>query len=426
MDTTLAGAHRRDADDPLAPFRERFYIPADTIYLDGNSLGLLSRDAEASLLRVLDEWKRQGINAWMQAEPPWYSLAEDLGALMAPLVGAAADEVVVTASTTVNLHALVATFYRPTGNRRKIVATSLDFPSDMYALESQIRLHGGDPTHDLVSVPSRDGRTIAEDDIIAALTNDVAVLLLPAVYYRSGQLLDLARLTAAAHACGAVIGIDGCHSVGLVPHHFDAWGVDFGFWCTYKYLNSGPGSTAGLYVNRRHFDREPGLAGWWGSNKATQFDMSHTFAGAAGAGKWQISTPPLLSTAPLHGSLTMFAEAGIDAIRAASLERTDYLIALIEAMGLLDAPYQYTIGTPRDHARRGGHVAVEHAEASRIGKALKARGVVPDFRPPNVVRLAPIALYTSYAECWRAVQHLKEIVDERAYASYGAGRELVA
>jgi kynureninase len=426
MDTSRDEARRRDAADPLAPYRDRFYTQPGTIYLDGNSLGLLSRDAERTLLRVLEEWKTLGIEAWLNAGPPWFTLTEELGALMAPLVGAAPDEVIVTASTTVNLHTLAATFYRPTPARRKIIATSLDFPSDIYALQSQIRLHGGDPVGDLVIVESRDGRLIEEEDIIAAMTSDVAMAILPAVYYRSGQLLDIARLTAAAHERGVLIGIDGCHSVGLVPHQFDRWEVDFAFWCTYKYLNSGPGGTAGLYVNRRHFGVAPGMAGWWGSDKSTQFDMLHTFTGAGNAGAWQIGTPPLLSTAPLHGSLLMFGEAGIENVRAASLARTDYLIALIEAMGLTDAPYSYGIGTPRDHVRRGGHVAVEHAEGTRIAKALKVKGVIPDFRPPNIVRLAPIALYTSYEECWQAVQHLKAIIDERAYEAFPIGRGLVA
>jgi kynureninase len=426
MDTSRDEARRRDAADPLRSYRDRFYTQPGTIYLDGNSLGLLSRDAERTLLRVLEEWKTKGIEAWLNADPPWFTLTEELGALMAPLVGAEPDEVIVTASTTVNLHTLVATFYQPTRERRKIVATSLDFPSDIYALQSQIRLHGGDPARDLVIVQSRDGRLIEEAEIIAAMTPAVAMVILPAVYYRSGQLLDIARLTTAAHEQGILIGIDGCHSVGLVPHEFDRWGVDFAFWCTYKYLNSGPGGTAGLYVNRRHFGVAPGMAGWWGSDKTTQFDMSHTFTAAGSAGSWQIGTPPLLSTAPLHGSLLMFAEAGIANIRAASLARTDYLIALIEAMGLTEAPYHYGIGTPRDHARRGGHVAVEHAEGTRIAKALKTKGVIPDFRPPNIVRLAPIALYTSYEECWQAAQHLKAIIDERTYEAFPIGRDLVA
>ncbi len=428
MDTSRDAARQRDAADPLRSYRDRFYVPPDTIYMDGNSLGLLSRDAERTLLRVLEEWKTLGIEAWLHADPPWFTLTESLGALMAPLVGAEPDEVIVAASTTANLHTLVAGFYPRAlaDGRRKIVATALDFPSDIYALQSQIRLYGGDPARDLVVVESRDGRLIEEEDIIAALTPDVAMVILPAVYYRSGQLLDLARLTAAAHERGVLIGIDGCHSVGLVPHRFDDWGVDFAFWCTYKYLNSGPGGVAGLYINRRHFGVAPGLAGWWGSDKSTQFDMRHTFAPAEGAGAWQVGTPHLLSAAPLHGSLAMFAEAGIETIRRGSLDRTDYLIGLIEATGLTDAPYGYGIGTPRDHARRGGHVAVEHAEGTRITKALKVRGVVPDFRPPNIIRLAPVALYTSYEECWRAVQHLRAIIEERAYEAFAVGRELVA
>lgn len=426
METSRDEARRRDAADPLAAYRARFYLPPGTIYMDGNSLGLLSHDAERTLLRVLDEWKRMGIEGWLGAHPPWYTLAEDVAALMAPLVGAEPDEVAVAASTTVNLHATVATFYQPTVTRRQIIATALDFPSDIYALQSQIRLRGGDPHADLVIVPSRDGRLIEEEDIIAAMTDAVALAVLPAVYYRSGQLLDIARLTAAAHARGILIGIDGCHSVGLVPHAFDRWGVDFAFWCTYKYLNSGPGGTGALYINRRHFGALPGLAGWWGSDKATQFDMAHTFTSAGNAGAWQIGTPPLLSTAPLHGSLLMFTEAGIETIRAASLARTDYLIALMEAMGLTDAPYGYAIGTPRDHTRRGGHVAVEHAEGPRIAKALKARGVIPDFRPPNIVRLAPIALYTSYDDIWQTCQHLRAIIAERAYAAFPTTRDLVA
>lgn len=428
MDTSREDARRRDTADPLRSYRDRFYTRPGTIYMDGNSLGLLSRDAERTLLRVLDEWKTRGIEAWLDADPPWFTLTESLGALMAPLVGAEPDEVIVAGSTTANLHTLVAGFYPQAlaGGRRKIVATSLDFPSDIYALQSQLRLHGGDPVGDLVVVGSRDGRLIAEEDIIAAMTPDVAMAILPAVFYRSGQLLDLARLTAAAHERGVLIGVDGCHSVGLVPHRFGAWGVDFAFWCTYKYLNSGPGGVAGLYVNRRHFGVAPGLAGWWGGDKATQFDMRHTFVGANGAGAWQVGTPHLLSVAPLHGSLAMFAEAGIETVRAASLARTDYLIALIEATGLTDAPYGYGIGTPRDHDRRGGHVTVEHAEGTRIAKALKVRSVVPDFRPPNIIRLAPVALYTSYEECWQAVRHLRAIIDERAHEAFAVGRELVA
>ena len=425
----VAEDHARalDAADPLARFRERFYLPpGGGIYLDGNSLGLLSTDAEAEVLRALDEWKRLGIDGWMRGNPPWYWNGEELGKRVAPLVGAAPDQVVVTGTTTVNIHALVGTFYRPAGARRKIVATGLDFPSDVYALQSQIRLQGGDPARDLVLVPSRDGRTLEEDDLIAAFTGTVGLALLPSVLYRSGQLLDMERLTAAARERGVLIGFDCAHSIGAVPHRFDDWGVDFAVWCSYKYLNAGPGSVAGLYVNRRHFGTEPGLAGWWGYQKERQFDMAHHWEGAAGAGAWQISTGPLLSTAPLFGSIRIHEEAGMGALRAKSLAQTAYLMDLLDAMGLTAAPYHYRIGTPRQPERRGGHVAVEHDAGPRIARALKARGVVPDFRPPNVVRLAPIPLYTSYHELWRAAHHLRQIVEREEHLAGDDGREIVA
>jgi kynureninase len=423
---TLEHAHALDAADSLAHIRERFYLPDDALYFDGNSLGLLSKDAEAATLNALDQWKRLGIDGWMQADPPWFTLGEELGARSAALVGAEPDEVVITGGTTINLHALVSTFYQPRGNRTKIIATELDFPSDIYALQSQILLRGGDPDRDLIRVASADGRTVTEEDLITAMNDEVALALLPSVFYRSGQLLDIARLTAAAHQNGIVIGFDCAHSAGSIPHTFDTDSVDFAFWCTYKYLNAGPGAVGGLYVNRRHFGERPGLAGWWGYQKQRQFDMVHEWEGAEGAGAWQISTVPLLSTAPLLGSLALFAEAGIDRIREKSLAMTDYLIQLIEANGLLEAPYHYQIGTPREHHRRGGHVAVEHEAGPRIAKALKQAGVIPDFRQPNVIRLAPIPLYTSYADCWRVVQTLKEVIDSGAYLTVTEGRELVA
>ncbi len=415
LDLSRHHALALDAADPLARFRARFHIPAGTIYLDGNSLGLLSVDAERHVLDALEAWKAHGVLGWSEADPPWLTLGEDLGARMAPLVGAAPGSVIVTGTTTVNLHQLLGTFYqradRPDGVRRKIVATGLDFPSDVYAMQSQIRLRGGDPEHDLVLVPSRDGRTIAEDDLIAAFTDDVALAMLPSVLYRSGQLLDMERLTVAAHEAGILIGFDCAHSAGAVPHRLDAWDVDFAMWCSYKYLNAGPGAVGALYVNPRHYGREPALAGWWGYRRDRQFDMVHQWEGAADAAAWQISTVPLFSSSTLMGSLAIFAEAGIDAVRAKSLAQTDYLIALIEGSGLLDAPYGYRIGTPRDHARRGGHVAVEHDAGLAISHALKARGVVVDFRKPDVVRLAPVALYTSYEDLWRAVRALREIVE---------------
>jgi kynureninase len=422
--TTEAYARALDAADPLAAFRDRFYLPAGTIYLDGNSLGLLSRDAEAAILSSLEDWKTLGIDGWLKADPDWFTIGERLGAGLAPLVGAEADEVVVTGGTTVNLHNLVATFYQPAGSRRKVVAGGLDFPSDVYALQSQIALRGGDPDDDLVLVPSRDGRTLADADLLAAFTDEVTLALLPSVLYRSGQLLDLPGLTAAAHARGIAIGFDCAHSAGVVPHELSAWGVDFAFWCTYKYLNAGPGAVGALYVNRRHHGRRPGLSGWWGYAKERQFDMLHRWEGASGAGAWQIGTPPVLGAVGLLGSLRIFAEAGIERVRAKSIAQTGYLIDLIDGMELAAAGYR--IGTPRDADRRGGHVAVEHDAGPRIAKALKRRGIIPDFRPPDVVRLAPIPLYTSYHELWETAQALRAIAEGGEYLAVEGGRELVA
>ncbi len=416
-------ARELDRADPLASFRSRFHIPANTIYLDGNSLGLISRDAEQAVSRVVDQWKTYVIGGYSLDRPDsWFYMGEDLGTLSAPLVGAEPDEVVVTGTTTVNLHQLLATFYRPAGNRRRIVATALDFPTDIHAIHSQIHLHGGDPEHDLVRVPSRDGRIIDEPDVIASFTDEVAVAILPSVLYRSGQLLDIPRLTRVAQSRGIVIGFDCSHSVGVVPHQLSKAGVDFAVWCGYKYLNAGPGAPAALYVNRRHHNRFPGLAGWWGHDKQTQFDMAHTFLPAGHAGAWQISSLPQISAAPLRASLQMFAEAGIDRIREKSLKITAYLMDLIDEL----SPLGYSIGNPREPGRRGGHVAVIHDEAARICKCLKKRGVIPDFRMPDVVRLAQIPLYNTFHETWQTAQHLREIVERKEYELVPPGRDLIA
>ena len=243
------------------------------------------------------------------------------------------------------------------------------------------------------------------------MTDDVALVFLPSVLYRSGQLLDMERLTRAAHERGLLIGFDCCHSAGAVPHRFDDWDVDFAVWCGYKYLNAGPGSTAFLYVNRRHFGRQPHLVGWFGSDKARQFDMTHDFVPAAEAGRWQISSPSILSAVPLEASLRLFQEAGLGRLRAKSLALTSYLIDLVDAE-LAAPPYLFRVGTPRDPARRGGHVAIERDEkAWEICGALKARGIVCDFRPPNVIRLAPAAFFNTFYEVWCTAAALKEIID---------------
>jgi kynureninase len=328
MQMDLKKAAALDEKDELAHFRNEFYLKKDVIYLDGNSLGLPSKRAEAALMSMLDAWKEFGIDGWTQGEKPWYYLSETLGGQSAFLIGAKPDEVVVTGSTTVNLHQLAASFFHPEKERTKILADDLNFPSDIYALQSQLSLRGLDPNVHLVKAKSRNGHTLEEDDIIACMTNEIALVVLPTVLYRSGQLLNIEKLTKAASERGILIGFDGCHSVGAVPHEFHKWGVDFAYWCNYKYLNGGPGASAGLFVHEKHLGKMPGLSGWFGSNKESQFDMEHTFTPAASAGAYQIGTPHIFSTAPLSASLQLFKEATLSAIRKKSLNMTRIMMDL--------------------------------------------------------------------------------------------------
>lgn len=418
-----AYAEKLDQQDSLGKYREEFYIPEKTIYMDGNSLGLMSKRAEISLQSIFHSWKDYGIDGWTRGEQPWFFYAEKLAEMNASLVGAKKNEVMITGSTTSNIHQVLASFFKPEGKKMKILADELNFPSDIYALKSQLALHGLDPNEHLVQVKSRDGRMLEEEDIIEAMTDDIAFILLPGVLYRSGQILNMKLLTEEAHKRGILIAFDLCHSIGAIPHELSEWGVDFAVWCTYKYLNGGPGSVAGLYVNEKHLGTSPGLAGWFSSNKEKQFDMEHTLTAAEDAGAFQMGTPHMLSAAPLYGSLTMFNEVGIDVIRKHSLEKTTYMLSLIEKEL---SGYDFTVGTPLEVERRGGHVFLEHEEAARICKALKANGVIPDFRKPNGIRLAPVALYNTYVDIWETVQILKWIMDEEQYKKFSNEREIVA
>jgi kynureninase len=431
-------AARLDENDPLSSFADRYRVPEDVLYMDGNSLGPASDAALASLDRVIDEWRDLLISGWTDADPPWFDVGERLGDALAPLVGAEPAEVVVGNSITVNIHTLVGTFLDEllagNGPDRDGVAAAdggwdaavdpavlvneLDFPSDHYALRAQLRQRGIDPDEKLRVVPSRDGRTIDPRDVEAALAahDDVGIVWMPTALYRSGQLFDVPRITAAAHEAGAYAGFDAAHSAGAVPHEFGDAGVDFAVWCTYKYLNAGPGSIGALFVAERHHGLDPALAGWWGHEKATQFEMNMTFTAANSAGAWQIGTPPLLSAAPLEGSVELLREAGIDRLRAKSLALTDFLIALVD-----DRLPAVSVGTPRDRAARGGHVALEHPDAERLSAALTDRGVVVDFRPPNVVRVCPAAPYTSFADVLEVVDEIEAILDADAHEAYATG-----
>lgn len=423
FDTSYEYAIEMDKKDSLASFREEFYLLADKIYLDGNSLGLMSKPAEKSLLEIIDSWKKYGIDGWTQEENPWYFLSEKLGKLSAPLIGALPEEVIVTGSTTTNIHQAIATLYKPEGKRNKILADELNFPSDIYAIQSQIKLKGYDPDENLIQVKSRDGRIIEEDDIIAAMNDEIALILLPAVLYRSGQILDMERITKEAHKRNIIIGFDLCHSIGAVQHSLSDWGVDFAIWCNYKYLNGGPGAVGGIYINKRHLGKSPGIAGWFSSDKSKQFDMEHTLVPAENAGAYQIGTPHLFSVAPLIGSLKMFEKAGLKELREKSLKLTRYMMDLISTEL---KEYEFTLGNPTDDNRRGGHVYLEHKEAARICKALKKNGVIPDFRAPNGIRLAPVSLYNSYEDVWKSIEILKGIMEKEEYKEFENERDVVA
>ena len=432
-----------DRTDPLARFRAEFFLPAGKIYLDGNSLGLLSRRAETSLLRALEQWRTLGIDGWLDASPPWLTLAETAAERLAPLLGAAADQICVTAQTTANLHQLLATLFDPSGcgfppqspihhpqdagatssHRTVIVADELNFASDTYALASHLRLRGLAPATHLRLIAPRDGRTLWIEDILNALTDDVQLLMLPAVVFTTGQLLDVATITRKAHARGILVGWDLSHSIGAVPHALDRDGPDFAFWCNYKWLNAGPGAVGGLYLNRRHFGRAPGLAGWWGGRAERRFAMPRQHEPAPDARALHIGTPHILSLAPLLGSLELIAEAGgVGALRKKSLALTDFLAARADAEL---AAHGFALVTPRGHPARGGHVALAHPEAWPICQALKADGVIADFRAPDLIRLAPSPLYTSFADCAETIAKLKRIVTTGGHERFPRDHALV-
>lgn len=411
-----------DRRDNMAGFRREFFLPENRIYLVGNSLGLISKRAERSLLEVMEDWKQKGIDGWVDGKYPWFTMAEKLGELLSPLVGAFPDEVIVTGSTTINLHQLIASFYKPEGKRTKILADALAFPSDIYAMQSQLVLHGYDPEKHLIKVPSPDHRILSEEDIYSSMTDEIALVILPTVLYTSGQLLNVKRITDEAHKRGIVIGFDAAHSVGAVPHAFHDMDVDFAFWCHYKYMNGGPGACGGLYVHRKHHHQRPGLAGWFGSDKTKQFDMEHQFIPAQSAGAYQVGSPHILNMAPLIGSLSLFAEASVEKVRDKSLQLTQYLMDLVdhELQGL-----GFVIANPREADQRGGHVSLEHEEAVRISKSLKELGVIADFRRPNTIRLAPVSFYTSYLEVWESIRRLKVIMGTNHYEKFEKERNIV-
>lgn len=405
---------------PREPFqRDLFHYP-EGIYLDGNSLGLMPKATEKAVQNMLEQWRQQGVAGWDH----WFDFAERLSPSLAKLVGAHSEEVIATGSITSNLHALLATFYRPdsrpdgqhnqnnqSSQKRHLLATALDFPSDLYAMQSWAEREGAE----LRLVPSRDGHTLHPDDLADALQPDIALALFPSVLYRSGQLLPMKELTALAQQRGIVIGWDAAHSVGCIPHHFHDIGADFAVWCHYKYVNAGPGAPAGLFVHQKHAKRLPALRGWWGHDKSTQFEMQPNFRPATSAGVYQWGTPPLLGLAALAGALSVFDQLELDDIRKRSLTLTTHLIELAQK----HLP-EMQIVTPLQQEQRGGHVSLQHPQAKALSLTLRQHDIVPDFREPNILRLAPVALYNTENELTETVQLIRRLLDHPAQLSVPA------
>jgi kynureninase len=404
-------ALQADSADPLRRFRDQFHIPKGAdgrpmIYFCGHSLGLQPRAARALVDEELDEWARLGVEGHFRGKSPWYSYHEQLAEPGAHLVGARPSEVVFMNSLTVNLHLLMATFFRPAGERQCILTDAPPFPSDLYALQSQLRHHGLDPASSLIFVQPRQGEeTIRAEDIDEILEErgrEIALVMMNGVNFLTGQWYDLPRIVASAKRQGCTVGLDLAHAAGNVPLQLHDSGVDFAVWCTYKYMNCGPGAVAGCFVHETHGRNLdlPRLAGWWGNDPATRFRMQlePVFVPQPGAAGWQISNPPILSMAPVRASLALFDEAGMPALRAKSERLTSYLEVLLDRIpGRL-----IEIITPRDPAQRGCQLSIVVHDRPRERLAeLEARGVMCDFREPNVIRVAPVPLYNTFHEVWR-------------------------
>lgn len=406
-----AFAQQLDRDDPLRGFRDRFHMPRTSygqrvIYFGGNSLGLQPTSVGEIVAQELRDWAELGVEGHFEGRRPWYSYHEMFREPAARLVGARPGEVVLMNTLTVNLHLLMATFYRPTRERYKIIMDWPAFPSDIYALTTQTRWHGLDPREALVRVEPRAGEhCIRPEDIEELLRREgskAALVLFAGVNYFTGQVMDIPRLTEAAHAQGCVAGFDLAHAAGNVELSLHDWGVDFAAWCNYKYLNSGPGAVAGCFIHERHATRTdlPRLGGWWGNDPSTRF-MMHLlpdFVPKASADGWQVSNPPIFSLAPVKASYDIFDEATMPALRRKSMQLTGYLQYLIDLAG----PQRVEVITPRSPAERGCQLSMlVHDRPKELLPRLKASGVICDFREPNVVRVAPVPLYNTFHDVWR-------------------------
>ena len=412
-------ARQCDLQDSLGKFRDYFHIPLGkdrqpVIYFVGNSLGLMPKTTPAIIEQELKDWAELGVDAHLEGATPWYSYHETVRAGAAMIVGAQPKEVVCMNSLTVNLHLMMATLYRPTKSRWKILMEDPAFPSDNYAVRSQIVHHGFEPNESLLLARGRQGEaTVPTEEIERILDKQgeqIALVLLAGVNFFTGQFFDIARITAQAQKRGCLVGIDLAHAAGNVPLALHDWNVDFAVWCSYKYLNSGPGAVAGAFVHERHATNPelPRLAGWWGNDPNTRFRMQlqPEFVPVRSADAWAISNPPIFSMAPLRSSFAIFDEAGgMQPLRAKSVKLTGYLHYLLDQIG----SERFTVITPRAPNERGCQLSIlVHQHPKELFAELEAAGVKCDFREPNVIRAAPTPLYNTFHEVWRFAQILSK------------------
>lgn len=413
-----------DAADDLASYRSQFHLPsregAALTYLCGHSLGLQPRAANSLVQEELLRWQTQAVEAHFDGPRPWLSYHELLTPGLSELTGALSTEVVAMNSLTVNLHLMLTSFYKPSKSRWKILIERNAFPSDRYAVVSQLRLHGLDSATSLLEATPRAGEhTIRTEDLLALIEREgatLATVLLPGVQYLSGQLFDLQVIAAAAQKQGAVVGFDLAHAIGNAPLRLHEWNVDFAVWCGYKYLNGGPGAIGGCFVHERHARRFdlPRLAGWWGHDKASRFDMPADFKPIAGVEGWQLSNPPILACAPLLASLQLFQAAGIEGLRSKSLQLGGYLQGLLKEL----ADSELEVLTPTRPEARGSQISLRlrrsREKAQSIHRSLGKRGFICDWREPDVIRVAPVPLYNSFADVWSFCAALAEELSANA------------
>ena len=418
---TLAFAQELDAQDPLQEYRSQFHFPQinnkAAIYFTGNSLGLQPKITQSYVDDIMDTWSTMAVEGHFYSKRPWWDYHEQLTAPLAKVVGALPQEVSVMNTLTVNLHFLMVSFYRPTATRFKIICEEKAFPSDQYMLNSQVQFHGLKPEETIIEVKKREGEHFwRTEDVLAAIEeagDTLALVLIGGVNYYNGQVFDMETITKAAKAQGAMIGWDLAHAAGNIELKLHDWGVDFAAWCSYKYMNSGPGNASGLYVHEQYLNRTdfPRFEGWWGNKKESRFMMEPTFDPAPNADAWQVSNPPVLSLAPYLASLQMFEEVGMDAL----ITKRDNIVAYLEfVLKEIDKEVESTfeIITPED---RGCQISVFlHGEGKELFHYLMKNGVITDWREPNVIRLAPAPFYCSYEDMYRFGQILKQGILEKA------------